>query len=94
MKTLTNYKSNSGIGYTKGSGSGDPSSYSFISEITEDDSYDADDWTQVENYDYEEIKTQLACLDPKAEMAPSDIVAVFVRDLTEMCQEFVVATNW
>jgi hypothetical protein len=94
MKTLTNYKSNGGIGYTKGSGSGDPSSYSFIAEITEGESYDAEEWTRVENYDYEEIKTQLACLDPKAEMSPSDILAVFVRELSEMCGEYVVVTNW
>ena len=94
MKTLTNYKQNTGIGYTKGSGSGDPSSYSFIAEITDDESSDAEEWSEVENYDYSEIRSQLACLDPESEMAPSDIVAVFVRDLSEMCQEFVVVTNW
>ena len=94
MKTLKDYEGNSGIGYTKGSGSGDPSSYSFIAEITDDESYDAEEWSEVEDYDYAEIRSQLEYLDPSAEMDKSDIVAVFARDLSDMCQEFVVVTNW
>ena len=94
QKSLAEYEGNSGIGYTKGSGSGDPSSYLFIAEITDDESYDAQEWTRVEDYDYAEIESQFEALDPSAEIKPSDIVAVFARDLTGMCQEFVIVTNW
>lgn len=93
-RMLTDYAANSGFGYTKGSGSGDPASYPFISDITEDETYDAEQWSEVSDWNYAEIRKQLEYLDPKAEMDKFDIVAVFARDLTEMCQEFVVVTNW
>jgi len=93
-KLIKDYSSYSGLGYTKGSGSSDPSSYSFISEITGDENFDDEEWSQVEDFDVSEIRSQLERLDPSAEMDDTDIVAVFVRDLSELCQEYAVVTNW
>jgi len=93
MKTLEEYESYSGIGYTQGSGSGEPRSYQLIADITNDIDYDADEWTYTDA-DYAEIRRQLGILDPEIKFGEYNIVAVFVRDLSEMCQEYVVVINW